>query len=128
MADPRTILIADDDPVTRSTLSAALQAAGYRVTTAVDAMQAMMTARKTTPAAIVLDIVMPGGTGLGALKNLRASSGTQLIPVIAISASKDATLPKQAQALGAAAFLTKPVNLPELTALLQRILAPPATT
>ena len=122
----RTILVADDDAVTIKTLTAGLQAAGFSVITAADAMQAMMVARKHKPDAVVLDIIMPGGTGLGALERLKASSATQQIPVIAISASLEPGLADQARTLGAVEYLCKPIDLNSLTELLRRLLAPPA--
>jgi len=112
--------------VTIKTLTAGLQAAGFSVITAADAMQAMMVARKQNPDAVILDIIMPGGTGLGALERLKASSATQQIPVIAISASLEPGIGGQARALGAVEYLRKPIDLPSLTELLRRLLAPPA--
>jgi len=118
-----TVLIAEDDPVTLRALSAGLQAQGYHVITAVDALQAVRAALRSHPAAIVLDVQMPGGTGLEVLKRVKASSQTQLIPVIAISGSRDAALAGQVDALGAVAFLPKPVELPQLTDALRTALA-----
>lgn len=121
------ILLADDDKVTLGILGMGLQHEGYRVLTAMDAMQAIMVAHRGTPDAILLDVMMPAGSGLDVIKKLKASSDTQLIPVIAMSTSKDATLPTQAMAAGAEAFLPKPVHLPDLLELLRRLLgqAPP---
>jgi CheY-like chemotaxis protein len=75
-------------------------------------MQVVMEAHKHQPAAIVLDVMMPGGGGLGAIRTLKATTSTTLIPVIAISGSTDPALPAQVVAEGASAFLPKPVHLP----------------
>lgn len=90
---PRTVLIADDDPVTLQILSAALKKAGYHVITAMDAMQAVRSAHRRVPDAMLLDVMMPGGTGLEVLKKVKASSDTQLIPIIAMSGLPDPDLP-----------------------------------
>ena len=119
------ILLADDDKVTLSVLGASLGREGYRVLTAMDAMQVVMAAHRSGPDAIILDVMMPGGGGLDVLKKLKASSETQLIPVIAISTSRDASLPAQVLASGAEAFLPKPVQFADLRDLLHRLLDPP---
>jgi DNA-binding response OmpR family regulator len=118
--DPPLVLIADDDPVTRRLLAAALQHEGFKIVAAVDAMQAVMIAHKHPPAAIVLDFMMPGGNGLDVIKRLRASSDTQLVPVIVISASNDPSLPARAADAGAADFFPKPLNLTELAAAVKK--------
>ncbi len=117
-----TVLIADDDPVTLQILSASLRHEGYRVVTAMDAMQCLMAAHRTAPDAILLDVLLPGGGGLDALKKLKANTQTQLIPVISISSSQDEKLPKQVVALGAEDFLHKPIDLARLSEVLHRLL------
>src|SRR2546430_17605859 len=99
----KKILVADDDKVTLETLSAQLRGAGFQVVTAMDAMLAFMAAQRTSPDVVLLDIQMPGGTGLDTLKRLHASTKAQAIPVIAISAHPKPVPP--ALALGPLAFL-----------------------
>jgi two-component system phosphate regulon response regulator PhoB len=117
-----TILIADDDQVVLSLLSAGLRERGFMVTAAADAMQVMMTARRTPPAAILLDIMMPGGSGFEVLKRLRSNSALSGVPVVAMSANTDPGLPRKVKALGADAFLLKPMQLDEVAATLHRLL------
>jgi len=119
-----TILLADDDKVTLGILGAGLQQEGYRVLTAMDALQAVMVAHRNKPDAILLDVMMPAGSGLDVLKKLKASSATQLIPVIAMSTLKDPALPANAMAHGAKAFIPKPVDFPGLRHLLRGLLDP----
>ena len=122
-----TILVADDDAVTVRLLAATLQRAGFQVASAMDAMQAVRSAHKSAPNAIVMDVMMPAGSGFNALKQIKASSLTQLIPVIAISASIDTDLPARMLAAGADEFLPKPVDLVLLVETLRRVLGmPPA--
>jgi CheY-like chemotaxis protein len=117
-----TILIADDDPTTVRLLAAAVQQAGHRVVTAMDAFQAVRAAHKEQPAAIIMDVMMPAGSGLNALKQIKASNRTQLIPVIAVSSSTDPDIPAKMLAAGADEFLPKPVDLQRLTETLSRLL------
>ena len=105
------ILIADDDKVIAQLASAVVREMGHTAIHAYDAMQTVMFAVKSpTPDAIILDINMPGGTGLEALRKLKASAKTQHIPVIVLSGSIDQSLPRKVKELGADAFLAKPID------------------
>jgi len=116
------ILIADDDRVTVQLVSSVLKAAGYEMSVAYDGMQALMMAVKNPPDALILDIGMPGGTGLHVLERLRASSKTSAIPVLVITALTDRDLPARVRTLGAAEFLAKPLAGDLLRAALDRML------
>ncbi|HEU4880583.1 MAG TPA: response regulator [Longimicrobium sp.] len=116
------ILIADDDPVVAQVVRAGLGALGWRVEVAADAMQAVMFANRSPPEAIILDFNMPGGTGLTALERLRASMKTRYVPVLVLSATQDPTVRSRGEALGAAGFLAKPVDIDILHAELCRII------
>jgi CheY-like chemotaxis protein len=105
-----TILIADDDRVFTELLRTKLCEKGFQVLVAFDAMQAMMSAVKWAPDAILLDIKMPAGTGIAAIRHLKSSNQTSAIPIIAVSALETPTLPRLLKRLGAIAFLPKPVN------------------
>ena len=105
------ILIADDDRVIAQLVASVVKQAGHTPIHAYDAMQTIMFAMKSPmPDLIVLDINMPGGTGLDALSKLKRSSKTGLIPILVLSGSIDQSLPTKVKELGAAAFLTKPVD------------------
>jgi CheY-like chemotaxis protein len=116
------VLIADDDPMMVSILSAALTTRGHAVSVAKDAMQAVMFAVKQQPNVVLLDVNMPAGTGIGALKRLKASDRTSSIPVVVISGSTDATLPATVRADGARAFFRKPVDLEKLCVQLEELM------
>ena len=124
-----TILIADDDQVVVvGVLSAGLRERGFMATAAADAMQVMMTARQTPPAAILLDIMMPGGSGFEVLKQWRSNSALSGVPVVAMSANTDPGLPQKVRALGADAFRLKLLQLDEVAATLRRLLGTAAAT
>ena len=116
------ILVAEDDPVMVATLSGALKSRGYGVVIARDAMQAVMFAVQQQPNAILLDVNMPAGTGLVALKRLQASARTSSIPILVVSGSTDLTLPATVRADGAKGFFKKPVDLDALCARLEELL------
>jgi len=118
-----TILVADDDRVVVEFLSLWLEAEGFSVTRAADGMQVIMMVRRAPPAAILLDLVMPGGTGFDVLTRLHSNAAMKGVPVIAMSAGVDPDLPGKALQAGAAAFLYKPLKQQELLVTIRGVLA-----
>jgi len=122
----RRILIADDDRVLVELMSSRLRAAGFETIVAFDSIQAHMTAIRVHPDAILLDVKMPGGTGVDTLRKLKASTKTRAIPVVVASSLSDPALPTEVVGLGATEFLHKPVSFDDVHAALVRAL--PATS
>lgn len=120
-----TVLIADDDRVHVQLVSSRLKKLGFDVAVAFDAMQAFTIAIRTGPAAVLLDVNMPGGTGIEVLKRLKNSSKTNQIPVIVVSGSIDAKTAGAVKDLGAEAYLPKPVDFDQLLQTLYRVLGMP---
>ena len=108
------ILVADDSRFQIALLTKVLQEKGFEVVVAQDACQAGMVARRTAPDAIVLDINMPGGSGIEVLRRLRRSLKTQSIPVVVVSGSSGTDVRNAAMELGVTDFLAKPVDLDQL--------------
>src|ERR1700752_4811004 len=117
------ILVADDSRFQIALLSTGLREKGFDVVVAEDAMQAGMMALRTAPDAIVLDINMPGGSGIEVLKRLRRSTKTQRIPVVVVSGSNDSDVREVAMKLGVADFLPKPVDVDLLGKALSALLS-----
>jgi CheY-like chemotaxis protein len=116
------ILVADDDRIVVTLIAGLLRGKGHEVVPVFDAMQAIMFAMRTpAPDAIILDINMPGGTGVEAIKRLKVSLNTALIPVIVLSGTTDPQMPAKVKALGADAFLSKPVDAAALFAALAKV-------
>ncbi len=130
---PRRILIADDDRVFAELSAARLRARGFSVLMAFDAPTAMMTAVKNELDLILLDIRMPGGSGIETLKRLKASARTEPIPVVVVTATDDPSARDQSLAAGAVGFLHKPLEADQLHDEVCRVLgvepgpAPPRT-
>lgn len=104
------VLVADDDKVIDAALSAAFKKRGWEVVVAFDTMQTLMYAKqKPAPDVILLDLKMPGGSGLMVLERLRASTLTSGIPVIVVTGSEDPDAAKTVKELGAVGFVRKPV-------------------
>ncbi len=126
MKRKHTVLLADDDKVQTMMLSSQLRAKGYSVAAAYDATYAFMVAMKSPPDAVVLDILMPGGTGRAVLERLKGSSKTMQIPVIVLSSVADPKVVAEVMALGAFEYFHKPVDVDALDAALRRALGIPA--
>ena len=116
------VLLADDDRQLCQLLNAALRQHGWEVILAFDAAQALVMAKNGTPDVIVLDINMPGGTGIGALEKLSMNMKTSMIPILILSGSQDPIIEDKAKALGAVGYIHKPVDIEELNQYLQKII------
>jgi len=115
--EEQVVLVVDDDPNALDLLGRTLQEAGVKVMTASDGQEALNLARTLLPAAITLDVLMPGMDGWEVLRELKADPATQDIPVIMVTMTDDRAL---GYALGATEFLTKPVQRTQLMQLLER--------
>lgn len=104
------VLIADDDRVFVELTRRRMRALGFDVHVAYDSPTALMAAVRNPPDLILLDIGMPGGTGMHTLSRLKASGRTEHVPVVVITASTDPQVRSAAIDNGAVAVLLKPVE------------------
>jgi CheY-like chemotaxis protein len=104
------ILVAEDDKALSHLICNVLQEGGHTCVPVYDATQAFMFAMKQAPDLILLDVNMPGGSGVGVLQKLKNSTKTSRIPVLVVSGSIDPDLPAQVVQMGAVRFLAKPVD------------------
>jgi putative two-component system response regulator len=116
MPDGGKVLLADDYEPTLLGLAALLESAGHRVLTARDGREAVVLASAERPDVILLDVMMPGMTGIDACAEIKGSSTTRFIPVVLISGSGDRVNRLAGREAGADDFLTKPVDVEELNA------------
>ncbi len=114
MAERATILVCDDDVRLRELMKVTLGDA-YRYLEAEDTDTAIELCQSEQPDLVLLDVMLPGRSGLDVLEVLRADEHLHTIPVIVVSAWQTADDQKAAIALGADAFLGKPFELEELT-------------
>jgi DNA-binding response OmpR family regulator len=120
------LLIADDDKTFCELLGAEMRSQGWAVTIAADAMQTIMYARRVQPQVIVLDIRMPGGTGVTALEKLKASTKTAGIPVLVVSGSTEPAMEATVLAAGAERYIAKPVDFTHVGAVIEELARRPA--
>jgi len=114
------VLLVDDEAVIRSAIRKFLTAAGFDVTEAENRASAQLKLRSFRPDAAIVDYKLPDGTALDLLPQLRAIDDSMAIIVLTAHATID--LAVAAMKEGADQFLTKPVELPSLLAILQRSL------
>ena len=108
--DAATVLLVDDTPIVLATYGRYLELEGYQVRTAESGADALEQLKTLQPALIVLDYMMPKMTGHELLSALRAAPATRATPVIFLtSAGDDTEAIEKAFALGANAYLEKPV-------------------
>jgi DNA-binding response OmpR family regulator len=113
------ILLVDDDTLLRRSLSFSLEQAGYRVSTAANAEDALALAARDSPNLILLDIGLPGIDGLEALGHLRAQVRAPVIFLTARRRELDEVLGLE---LGADDYVTKPFDLDVLLARIKALL------
>jgi DNA-binding response OmpR family regulator len=116
----KKILVIDDDPKIVQALQIRLKSAGYEVLTAADGVYGLHLAREGKPDLVILDIMMPVGGGFSVAHRLREQALE--VPVIFITASKQAGLREMANHLGTVGFLEKPYEQEELLAAVAKAL------
>ncbi len=102
---PPLVLVADDDPLLRAVLEHKLVAGGYRVAQAGNGQEALELADRLSPAATVLDAMMPFMDGFETLRRMKAAPRTQGCAVIMLTALKRDEDVVNALQLGAADYL-----------------------
>ncbi len=120
---PARILVVDDTPEMVDWIRLMLQGAGHQVLTAYGGAEGLALAQRELPSLVLLDAMMPEVDGFEVCARLKADEATRAIPVIFISALDDSETETRGLALGAADFVTKPINLAVLLARVQTHLA-----
>jgi signal transduction histidine kinase/CheY-like chemotaxis protein len=111
------VLVIDDDPVQRELMERFLTKEGFHVRVANGGEEGLVMARQLRPVVITLDVVMPGMDGWSVLGALKEDPTLRDIPVIILSMVDD---PRRGFALGAADYLSKPIDRQRLARLLKK--------
>ena len=113
------ILVVDDEPQILRALETSLRGAGYQVVTAATAADALTTAAMRPPDAVILDLVLPDGSGVDVCRELRRWTD---VPILVLSAVGDEREKVLALDAGADDYVTKPFGIEELLARLRALL------
>jgi adenylate cyclase len=122
MEDKPTILIVDDEPVMHDILQGLLAAEGYNFTVANDGLEAVEKVKQLDPDLILLDIMMPGLSGLEVCQSLKTDQEWQHIPIILVTALDGSDNVAAGLDAGADDFLHKPFDKTELQARVRSML------
>ena len=118
-----SILVVDDDPDIRALATQALRHDGHVVHAASGASEALASIEARAPDLVLLDLLMPGRSGLDVLKVLRATPATAALPVIVLTGMDDEATMRVGFECGATDYLTKPFSIPQLAARVRACLA-----
>jgi DNA-binding NarL/FixJ family response regulator len=120
---PLTILVVDDDPGTRLSISDYLELSGYSVIVADDGQEALAKVEEYHPDLMVTDIVMPRMNGYELVRQVRQKSAFRLLPVILLTARTKTQERILGYQSGCDLYLPKPFELEELGAAIRNLLA-----
>jgi adenylate cyclase len=110
MRDQASVLVVDDDPVSRLSLTGSLERRGLQVTAAEDGAKALALVRAKAFDLILLDVVMPQMDGYGVLEQLKADPDLRHTPVIMVTSVDDMDSAVRCIELGADDYLSKPID------------------
>lgn len=118
-----TILVVDDEPGALALMEIMLRRKGFNVLTASDAYRALALLAKEKPDLIILDVMMPGITGLELCRELRSRPDTAQIPVLMLSAWSDFEAVQRGLEAGANEYLKKTLPPSHIISRVQALLA-----
>jgi two-component system phosphate regulon response regulator PhoB len=118
-----TVLLAEDDADIRFLVTFKLEQAGHQVTGFENGMLALAAARRNPPDLAVLDILMPGMSGLDVCRELRRDPATAAVPVIILTARAEKADIAAGFAAGAADYIIKPFSPRDLAIRVKAVLA-----
>ena len=123
MGDVTRVLVVDDDRDIRDLVTFKLEQAGYEVRQAEDGLQALEAVREWAPDLVVLDVMMPGLSGVDVTRELRADPATAGTPVILLTAKAQEADVETGFVSGADDYVVKPFSPRELVSRVQAVLA-----
>lgn len=132
MSTPKKILIADDEPDILEIIQFNLKAEGFEVVTAKNGDEALEQARRHQPQLIILDVMMPGKTGIEVCNILRQQPEFKSTLIVFLSALSDESTELTGLESGADDYLTKPISpkilISKVNALFRRVPESAAST
>ena len=118
----KTVLIVEDSEDARYFMRLELEQLGYRIVEADDGEKAVEVAERERPDIILMDLSLPIMDGIAATEKIRACDGFKTVPVIAVTAHQETDFRADAQAAGFNAYVTKPIDMPWLSELIEGLL------
>jgi len=119
---PQHILVVEDEPSIAELISINLTHAGYTVSRALQADEALLLLRNTKPDLVILDWMMPGKSGVQFARELKSNPSTQAIPILMLTAKGEESDKVLGLDAGADDYVTKPFSPKELVARVKALL------
>lgn len=127
--DPKTVLLVEDDPMTRSIFRMILGRTGLRVIEAVDGIDALEKVDFHKPDVVMLDVTMPRMNGFDVCATLRSQPHTADLPVVFVTTHMDEKSVERGIAFGNTHYLMKPIAFKDLLATIRQVTeTPPVET
>jgi two-component system, cell cycle response regulator DivK len=123
-----TIMVVEDNELSRDALCRRLERRGYRVLLAVDGEEAVSIGRARLPDLVLMDLGLPGVDGWEATRQLKADAATRHIPIIVLSAHAMTNDRDKALEAGGDDFDTKPIRFQQLLEKIEALLERTGTT
>lgn len=119
----QSVLIVDDEPMTRDLLRLMLERAGFDISEAEDGIDALEKIKDNAPDAVILDVMMPRMDGVTVCEILRREEATANLPVIMLSARTHMDAVEKGLRAGATRYLSKPVSRQDLIRNVHEVIA-----
>jgi len=121
MTEKITILIIDDEIISRYTIEALLESENYTLLFAEDGKQGLEKAEVMVPDLVLLDVMMPGINGFEVCRRLRQNPQLRLLPVVMVTAWDDPVARQRCLDIGATEVICKPFSRNELHTLINQL-------
>jgi two-component system cell cycle response regulator DivK len=116
------VLLVEDTEDNRQMMRRLLEMSGYQVVEAINGEEAVKRASEEQPGIILMDLSLPLIDGLTATRRIRRLPGLGKVPIVAVSAHDTADFHSEALAAGCNAYITKPIDYPELEEIVNGLL------
>ena len=117
------VLLVEDTEDNRQMMRKLLEMSGFQVIEAINGREAVEVASRIRPQIILMDLSLPFIDGLAATRQIRSLPGMKSVPIIAVSAHDTADFHSDALAAGCDAYITKPIDYPELENTVKSLIA-----
>jgi DNA-binding response OmpR family regulator len=123
MVKDKLVLLVDDEPAMLTATTAGLTERGFTVAAAESADAAMVAIHRLKPSVVVSDLVMPGTNGFELFEQVKREKEFTKLPFVFLTGIDDYYAKKFGKEIGGAAYVTKPVDLDELEAIIREQIA-----
>jgi len=118
----KRILVVEDNMLVQEVYASALQNLGCEVITADDGNEALALAEEEEPDLIIMDIMLPGVSGLDLVRKMKSDPALKDTPIIVVTTMAMAADQEKIRAAGADGYLPKPIRVDEFTEAVRKIL------